>query len=348
MRLLQKIGFYVFVILSGTLVTAMPVAAQNKTVRLLSWGGSIQKSFEQGGLAEAFEKDTGYKVIVVPKPTAPEIIATAIAQKDNPQVDVVFVEVVSFMQGVERDIFASITDLPNFSKIYKFAKVHDKGAQLVAGVPVVVYNEAIFKKNGWAPPKGFADLMRPEFKGKIAIPACCTSFGLYLTIELARLNGGSEKNLEPGIQALKKLAPGVVNWVNTYGKLGEMMEGGESAIGVWGTTGAWELVDKGVPLKIVPPDPVYLQTSAVGVMKNAPNPEGARILANWMMGDRHLVYRAETFGETPLNMETKYKGNPERTLGFDRLQKAVELDYDYISAHRAEWLDRFTREVLRQ
>lgn len=346
MKLLRRIRLAIFAFLVSALAVAAPAAAQNKTVRLISWGGSIQKSFEQGGLAAAFEKDTGYKVVLVPKTSAPEIIATAIAQKDNPQVDVVLVEIVSFMQGVERGIFAPIADLPNFSKIYEFAKVHDLGAQVIAGVPVVVYNDALFEENGWAPPKGFADLMRPEFKGKIALPTCCTSFGLYLAIEMARLHGGSEKDLEPGIQALKNL--GTVNWVDTYSQLGVMMESGEAAIGVWGTTGAWELVDKGVPLKLVPPDPVYLQTSAVGVMKNSPNPEGARVLANWIMGDRFLAYRAETFGETPLNMETKNKGNPDRKLNVDRLQKAVNLDYDYIGAHRAEWLDRFTREVLRQ
>jgi ABC-type Fe3+ transport system substrate-binding protein len=101
-------------------------------------------------------------------------------------------------------------------------------------------------------------------------------------------------------------------------------------------------------LKLVPPDPVYLQTDAVGIMKNSPNPEGARALANWLMGDRYLAYRAETYGEIPLNMETKYAGDPERKLPSDTLKRGVVLDYGFISEHRAEWLDRFTREVLRQ
>lgn len=346
MRSSQRLRITAFSILAMAYAGAGPAAAQDKTVRLLSWGGSIQKSLEQGGLAEAFEKDTGYKVVLVPKISSPEIIATAIAQKDNPQIDVVMVEIVSFMRGVDRGLFAPIADLPNFPKIYDFARVRDVGAQVVAGVPVVVYNDQVFEENGWAPPKGFADLARPEFKGKIVLPTCCTSFGLYLTIELARLNGGSEKDLEPGIQALKNLGP--VNWVETYSQLGTMMESGEAAIGVWGTTGSWQLVDKGVPLKLVPPDPVYLQTSAVGVMKNSPNPEGARALANWLMGDRFLAYRAENFGEVPLNRETAYEGNPDRKLSPDLLKTAVNLDYDYITAHQAEWLERFTREVLRQ
>jgi putative spermidine/putrescine transport system substrate-binding protein len=343
---LQRLASAAIAGLVAAALGAGSAVAQQKTVHLITWGGSVQKSFEQGGLAAAFEKDTGYKLVLVPKPSSPEIIATAIAQKDNPQIDVVLVEIVSFWQGVQRGIFTPIADLPNFSKIYDFAKVRDLGAQVIAGVPVVVYNHEVFKQKGWAPPTSFADLMRPEFRDKIALPTCCTSFGLYITIELARLNGGGEKNLEPGFQTLKKLGP--VKWVDTYSQLGVMMESGEAAIGVWGTTGAWDLVGKGVPLKLVPPDPVYLQTSAVGVMKNAPNPEGARALANWLMGDGFLVYRAEQYGEIPLNTGTKYEGNPERRVEVDRLKKAVQLDYDFITEHRAEWLDRFTREVLRQ
>jgi putative spermidine/putrescine transport system substrate-binding protein len=346
MKSLQRIAAAAISALVAAALAAGLAAAQEKSVRLISWGGSVQQTFEQGGLARAFEKDTGYKLVFVPKPSSPEIIATAIAQKDNPQIDVVLVEIVSFWQGVQRGIFAPISDLPNFSKMYEFAKVKDLGMQVIGGVPVVVYNEEVFKKNGWAPPKGFADLMRPEFRDKIALPTCCTSFGLYITIELARLNGGNERNLEPGFQALKNLGP--VKWVETYSQLGVMMESGEAAIGVWGTTGAWDLVSKGVPLKLVPPDPVYLQTSAVGVMKNSRNPEGARALANWIMGDGFLIYRAEKYGEIPLNTETKYEGDPNRKLGADTLKKAVVLDYDFISEHRAEWLDRFTREVLRQ
>ena len=74
----------IFTVANFGIVSAF-AQSPNKTVHLLTWGGSVQKSFEQGGLADAFEKDTGYKVVVVPKPTGGEILATATAQKDKPQ-----------------------------------------------------------------------------------------------------------------------------------------------------------------------------------------------------------------------------------------------------------------------
>jgi putative spermidine/putrescine transport system substrate-binding protein len=260
-------------------------------------------------------------------------------------------EIFAFMQGIEAGIFESVTekDLPNLAKMYDFAKIRDKGAAIEAGVPAVLYHEGMFKKAGWAPPKGFADLERPEFKGKIVLPPVGSSFGLYLLIELARLHGGSEKNIEPGFAALKAMAPGVVDWIGTYARIGEMLEGQEAAITVWGTAGAWEIIDKGVPAKLVPPDPVYLQMSAVGVIKGSPNPVGARVLANWMMGPRHLGYRAEHYGENPLNREVKPTGgNVGRMVSEEGMKHVVNLDYEYILKHRAEWIDRFKREIERR
>ncbi len=48
---------------------APDVAAQNKQVYFLSWGGTVQTMLEKEGWAETFKKDTGYTVTLVPKAT---------------------------------------------------------------------------------------------------------------------------------------------------------------------------------------------------------------------------------------------------------------------------------------
>ncbi|HXQ65087.1 MAG TPA: hypothetical protein VN980_00825, partial [Alphaproteobacteria bacterium] len=69
-----------------------PAMAQKKDVYFLTWGGTIQAMLERDGWAKKFAEDTGYNVILVPKATAPEIMATAFAQKASPQVDVVMAD----------------------------------------------------------------------------------------------------------------------------------------------------------------------------------------------------------------------------------------------------------------
>src|SRR5689334_25415137 len=81
---------------------------KGKQVYFLSWGGTIQTMLEKEGWADQFAKDTGYTLTLVPKATSGEIIATAVAQKEKPQVDVVMCDLIAFMQGTDQGIFAKI------------------------------------------------------------------------------------------------------------------------------------------------------------------------------------------------------------------------------------------------
>src|SRR4051794_34771378 len=55
-------------------------AADEKTVYLLTWGGTIQQMLERDNWAQKFADATGFRVVLVPKATGTEIMATAIAQ----------------------------------------------------------------------------------------------------------------------------------------------------------------------------------------------------------------------------------------------------------------------------
>ena len=93
MKHLRTVATGVATLALGAALAAWGGAAQaqdkSKQVYFLSWGGTIQTMLEKEGWADQFAKDTGYTVTLVPKATSGEIIATAVAQKEKPQVDVV-------------------------------------------------------------------------------------------------------------------------------------------------------------------------------------------------------------------------------------------------------------------
>ncbi|HZS82948.1 MAG TPA: extracellular solute-binding protein [Stellaceae bacterium] len=349
MRRVLAIRTAILVLAAAMLVAAIgPARAQKKDVYFLSWGGTIQTMLEKEGWADTFAKDTGYKVTLVPKATSAEIIATAVAQKDKPQVDVVMCDLVAYLQGVEHDIFASLKqqEVPNLAKMLDLAKVRDKGIATYADLLGIVYNRDIFKREKWAPPKSWADIERPEFKGKLVIPPVSNTYGLYTLVELARLNGGSEKNIEPGFAALKKLAPNVVDWTTTFAKIGEMMESETVAIAVFGNSSGWEIAKRGVPADVVIPQPIYISPTVAGIMQNAPNPEGARVFLNWLISEKVLTYRAERFGQSPMNRDVKLSGEAaQRVPTGEALNGLAKIDYEYVLAHRDEWNARFEREI---
>ncbi|MCC6468234.1 MAG: extracellular solute-binding protein [Alphaproteobacteria bacterium] len=331
------------------LLGAGAAQAQNKQVYFLSWGGTIQTMLEKEGWADQFAKDTGYTVTLVPKATSGEIIATAVAQKDKPQVDVVMCDLIAFLQGTDQGIFAKIdpAKVANMAKMAEMAKLPDgTGVYTYADILSIIYHEGMFKKKGWAPPTTWADLLRPEFKGAVIIPPVNNTYGLYTLVEFARMNGGSEDNIDPGFAALKKAAPNVVDWTTTFAKIGTLMESETAAIAVFGNASGWEIKGKGIPVNVVIPKPAYVSPTVAGIMKGSPNPAGADALLNWLIGEKVLTYRAERFGNTPMNKDVKVSDQAkERVLIGDQLNNLAKLDYAKALAHRADWNARFEREV---
>jgi spermidine/putrescine-binding protein len=61
-------------------------------------------------------------------------------------------------------------------------------------------NTKVFKEKGWATPTSWDDLKDPKFKKLLVIPPINNTYGLYTLMMFARLNGGGEKNIEPGFK----------------------------------------------------------------------------------------------------------------------------------------------------
>jgi putative spermidine/putrescine transport system substrate-binding protein len=329
-------------------------AADAKTVYLLTWGGTIQQMLERDNWAKKFTDATGFNVVLVPKATGPEIMATAFAQKDHPQVDVVQSDLLPWLAGIDQDLYAPIDQagVPNLAKLYPAALIKDATGKRIMGVEpygdlfCLIYNKDTFAKKGWAPPTQWTDLERPELKGQLLIPPGTSVYGLYALIILARAHGGSENNIEPGFTAMKKIGPGVVDWSDTFAKEAQFLEDGTAALGFHGVSGALDMLKRNLPVAYVIPEPTYMSPTAMGVMKNAPNPAGARAFVNWWISAEVLSYRAETYGQTVTNRDVKLSPAAAAKLpGPDKLAKMVEIDYVTVLKNRQAWMDRFQREV---
>jgi putative spermidine/putrescine transport system substrate-binding protein len=345
-------AFGTFIATAG-LVTAVGAAqAQSKTVYLLSWGGTIQTTFEKEGWAKRFQDETGYTVVLVPKATTGEIMATAIAQKDKPQVDVVMCDYVGWVTGTRQDLFDAVTraDIPNLDKVAKNAIIERNGKILGAHTYTdtigIIYQKNLFERKGWKKPTGWDDLYRPEFKGMLALPPVSNTYGMYVLVHLARAGGGGEKNIVPGFAALKKLAPSVLDWSTTFAQIGNLMQNESVAVSVFGAISGYEIKRRGIPVEIVIPKPDYMSATSVGVMKNAPNPQGARVLMNWLLAKDFQQFRAERFGNNAMNTEVNVVGEAaERLLTKEQVAGLLSLDYETILEQRAGWNERFEREI---
>lgn len=328
--------------------------AQNKTVYLLTWGGTIQAMLERDGWRNKFTEKTGYEVVLVPKGTGTEIMATAIAQKARPQVDVVQSDLLPWLTGIEQGIFTPIdrSGIPNMADLFDAALIKSPQGNQVIGVQpygdllTLIYNKDLYAKKGWAPPSQWTDLERPELKGMLLLPPGTTAYGLYVLVVLARAHGGSEHDIEPGFAALKKIAPGVLDWSDTFAKMSQFLQDGSAALAFHGMAGALDMIRRKLSVANVVPDPIYLSPTAMGIMKNGPNPDGARAFVNWWISPETLAYRGETYGQTVTNRKvTLSEAAAARLPSKERLAKMAEIDYFAVLKNRQAWTDRFLREV---
>ncbi|MFF2039787.1 ABC transporter substrate-binding protein [Kitasatospora sp. NPDC058170] len=136
-------------------------------------------------------------------------------------------------------------------------------------------------------PKTFADLLKPEYKGQVALNGNPTksgsAFGGVYAAALA--NGGSLDNIQPGIDFFGKLkASGNFNPVESTPAT---IEKGETPISIdWSYLNAGytdEFKEKGVDWKVsVPVDGSYAQFYNQGVNKWAPHPAAARLWQEYL------------------------------------------------------------------
>lgn len=131
-------------------------------------------------------------------------------------------------------------------------------------------------------PETYADLLKPEYKGKVALNGNPTKSGsAFAGVYAAALaNGGSFDDIQPGLDFFKKLKEaGNFNPVETTPAT---IEKGETQISIdWDYNNAAyapKMAEKGLDWKtVIPSDGKYFQLYAQAINKDAPHPAAARL-----------------------------------------------------------------------
>jgi putative spermidine/putrescine transport system substrate-binding protein len=138
-------------------------------------------------------------------------------------------------------------------------------------------------------PQTFTDLLKPEYKGKVAMNGNPTKAGSAFAgvFAAALASGGSFDDIQPGLDFFKKLkAAGNFNPVESTPAT---VQSGETPISIdWDYLNASytdEFTSKGVDWKVtVPSDGQYAQYYAQAINKDAPHPAAARLWQEYLYG----------------------------------------------------------------
>lgn len=351
----QKTSFFSLrrTVLGAAAVAALAAAgvagAQTKTLYIGMNGGTMEKAYTQY-VFPAFEKLYGAKVVVVPG-TSSDILAKAQANKDRPQMHVMFLDDGVMVRAIGMGLCQKQRTNPSLNEIYPAARFKDDMASGVSlGMTGLAYNAKMFKEKGWAPPTSWMDLADPKYKGKVVFQSMSSSsFGLHGFLMFNRIQGGNDKNVEPGFKAWPTtIGPNVLEYIPSSAKLSEMVQTGEAAIFPLTPTAVAALKTKGIPVEYAPPKEgaVVLMVGQCVIANNS-EPELSQKLAEFLLSPLAQANVLQYGAQIPTNPKAPAVGDGVKQVADINqwMKTAVTIDWDSINANRPAWNARWNKTI---
>jgi len=327
---------------------ASPALAQPKSLTVAGYGGSFEQTL-RSEIIPAFEKKHDVKVEYVAG-NSTDTLAKLQAQKANQMIDVAIVDDGPMYQAIQLGFCGKIDGLP-VADLYDSVRYKDDKAVGIGLVATgLMYNTKVYKEKGWAAPTSWNDLKDAKTKKAVIIPPINNTYGLYTLMMFARMNGGGEKNIEPGFKAMKtEVNDNVLVYEPSPGKMTELFQSGQGLLAVWGSARVQSFANTGFPVDFVYPKEgaVTLLASACPVAKANVSPLASEFVKAMLEPALQLVLLKD-YGYGPVNKKVVVPPELGKMAPVgERAAKLITPDWDTINAQREDWTKRWNREVER-
>jgi len=229
---------------------------------------------------EEFEKATGIHVNFV-RFSSGEALVRVIAEKNNPQVDVLFGgPVETHAAGIKEGVFEPYKP-PAYSVLADRFKDPQGYWVGIADDPLVfMSNKKFLAEKNLKPPASWNDLLDPAYKGMLQMADARTS-GTAVTRIFSILEV-FDRNEEKAFDYMKKLRANVQVYTKSGGG-GTIPVGlGQAGAGIFFIVDALKTRQEGYDVAVsFPKEGIGTSTEAIALIKGAKNPELAKKLIDW-------------------------------------------------------------------
>lgn len=332
--------------LAAALALAAAAGAQAQTLYVAGYGGSFEQTIRKE-IMPAFTKKFGAPVEYIAG-NSTDTVAKLQAQRGNQQIDVAIVDDGPMYQAMALGFCAPIVGLPD-ADIVKSARYKDDKAVGIGLVATgLMYNTKYFADEKWPAPTSWNDLKDAKYKKLLVIPPLNNTYGLHALLMMARLNGGGESNIDPGFKVMvNEIAPNVLVFEPSPGKMTELFESGQAVIAVWGSGRVGSFAQTGFPVDFVYPKEgaIALLASACPVAKPNASPL-AQAFVKLLIEPQFQEIFAKEYGYGPVNRRAQVAPEAARMTPIGRrAEELIVVDWDTINQKRTEWDKRWNREV---
>ncbi len=303
---------------------------------------------------QAFERKTGLKLRILQSGDAGEALTKALLTAGNPQGDVLFgVDNTLLSRALEGDVFDAYESpaLGNVDPQYVLDPEH-RVTPIDHGEVCLNVDKGWFAERGIAPPGSIDDLDDPRYRGLLVAqnPATSSPGLAFMLATIARYG-------EPGWQDYwRRLRENDVlivdGWEEAYtvrfsGAAGS--RGSRPIVVSYASSPPAEVIfrtprPKEAPTAVIE-DSCFRQIEFAGVLRGARNEAGARELIDFLLSTRFQEDVPLSMFVFPVNRSAKL---PPEFEQYAVVPKApLELRPEEIDASRDEWVDEWTRIVIR-
>jgi putative spermidine/putrescine transport system substrate-binding protein len=333
------------------LLTTVPAFAAKEldgvTLNVSSFGGGFDEVLKATVAAPLKEK---YGLTVVYHPgTGLQSIAKVMAVKDQPPLDVLMIDSPSMPTVIEAGIVEQITeqDVPGLGNLHRQAREFGAyGAGFLFAPLVMSYNTQRVK----TPPTSFADLARPEYKGRAAMFNLENNGGVLTLLALAESAGGGATNVAPGFAKLQAIRPNLVSTPSAPPALVQLFQQGEAWVAANWLGRVLALQADGFPVEVVVPrEGLYTMVTYVNVVKNTKVRAAALRYVEQQISAEANLGMAQKFFYAPTNRTVKLPDELARKvlLYGDNLTKIRVADWATVAKNRGAWIEQWNREMSR-
>jgi iron(III) transport system substrate-binding protein len=294
-------------------------------------------------MLEAFEKATGIHVNFV-RFSSGEALARLLAEKGNPQVDVLFGgPVETFTAGEEQGIFEayvppSAADLPP-----RFKSTRQMWTSMADDPLVFMSNSKFLGEHNLKPPASWEDLLNPAYKGMLQMADARTS-GTAITriFSILQVNNRDEN---AAFAYMKKLRQNIQAYTKSGGGGTVPVGLGQAAGGIFFIVDALFTRQKGYDVQIsFPREGIGSAAECIALVKGNKNGAAARKLIDWATSPamQSLLAPAKI---NFLPAHPKVAPDPDLAATL-KDAKIIEIDDKWAGDNRKRIVDRWVAEVL--
>lgn len=327
---------------------AFPQLSQAQARRLVfaTFTGSWEEA-HRDVLVPAFRKMTNNADMALDPMLSVDQIAKVTAARSNPPIDVMLHDPGPALVAIDNGL---VEPYPVDQSAYYKDLITDAqdpmGPAPFFQVVGITYNPEKVK----TPPTSWADIWKPEFKGRVGITNLNSTLGTGFLVEIARMKGGSETNVDPGFKAIEELKPNLAAVAANPGALATLYQQGQVDIGPGNFNAIQILKARGVPVEFVAPkEGAIAFKTTIHIVKNTPLKELAfKLIEASLSPEVQAKLMDSPYLIVPTNTKVKMGGEIAKVLAKDHdemKKKFVFQDWKAINQQRSAWIEKFNRDI---